>query len=163
MQAVFRQVEDALTQAKQSAAWAQKAASIAKLVTDDEKKQLTPAQLQQLDQDITDAKSAGQAADAAKIAANAIWKSIPQDSPIDSIGHQVQFLVVATGNITPSWTLVNFKGPGASGNFASTTDTRTHTLNIAMGAPAGAVNESPEQERMLNNLHLDTLRLQSTN
>jgi hypothetical protein len=163
MQAVFRQVEDVLTQVKQTAFWSQKAAAAAKLVTDDDRKQLTPAQLSQLDQDIADAKSAGQGADATKIAANAIWKSIPQDSPIDSIGHQVQFLVVATGNVTPSWTLVNFKGPGASGNFASLTDTRTHTLNIAMGAPAGAVNASPEQERMLNNLHLDTLRLQSTN
>jgi hypothetical protein len=163
MQAVFRQVEDALTQSKLSSGWSQKAAGFAKQVTDDERKQLTPAQLAQLNQDIADAKSAGQAADAAKIAANAIWKSIPQDSPIDSIGHQVQFLVVATGNATPNWTLVNFKGPGASGNFASLTDTRTHTLNIAMGAPAGAVNASPEQERMLNNLHLDTLRLQPNN
>jgi hypothetical protein len=155
MQAVYRQVEDVLTQAKQSTAWSQKAAAVEKLLTPDEKKNLTPAQLQ----DIADAKAAGQNADAAKIAANAIWKSIPQDSPIDSIGHQVQFIVVATGNATPNWTLVHFKGPGSSGNFASLTDTRTHTLNIAMGAPSGAVNASPEQERMLNNLQLDTLRL----
>jgi hypothetical protein len=160
MQAVFLQVEDALTQAKLSAGWSQRAASVAKLVTDDERKQLTPVQLQQLNQDIDDAKLAGEAADAAKTAANAIWKSIPQDSPIDSIGHQVQFIVVATANATPNWTLVHFKGPGASGNFASLTDTRTHTLNIAMGAPAGSVNASPEQERMLNNLLINTIRLQ---
>lgn len=155
MQAVYRQVEDVLTQTKQSTAWSQKAAAVEKLLTDDEKKNLTPAQLQ----DIADAKAAGQSANAANIAANAIWKSIPQDSPIDSIGHQVQFIVVATGNATPNWSLVHFKGPGASGNFASLTDTRTHTLNIAMGAPSGAVNASPEQERILNNLQLNTLRL----
>jgi hypothetical protein len=155
MQAVYRQIEDVLTKAKQSTAWSQKAAALEKLLTDDEKKNLTPAQLQ----DIADAKAAGQSVNAANIAANAIWKSIPQDSPIDSIGHQVQFIVVATGNATPNWSLVHFKGPGASSNFASLTDTRTHTLNIAMGAPSGAVNASPEQERILNNLQLNTLRL----
>ncbi len=163
MQAVFVQVEDVLTQAKIAADWVQKGVTAAKLLTDVDRKSLTDGQRQQFDQDVADTKLYGQSADAAKIAANAIWKSIPQDSPIDSIGHQVQFIVVATGNVTPSWTLVNFKGPGASGSFASLTDTRTHTLNIAMGAPAGAVNASPEQERMLNNLHLDTLRLQTTN
>jgi hypothetical protein len=151
MQAVFRQVEDVLTQARQSTVWSQKAAEVAKSLSDADKKTLAP--------DIDNAKAAGQSAEAAKTAANAIWKSIPQDSPIDSLGHQVQFIVVSTVNATPSWSLVNFKGPGASGSFAALTDTRTHTLNIALGAPAGAVNASAEQERMLQNLKLDTLRV----
>jgi hypothetical protein len=151
MQTVFRQVEDVLTNARDASTWAQKAADAAKTLSDAEKKALA--------QDIDNAKTAGQSAEASKTAANAIWKSIPQDSPIDSLGHQVQFIVVSTVNATPSWALWNFKGPGASGNFASLTDTRTHTLNIALGAPAGAVNASPEQERMLQNLKLDTLRV----
>ena len=33
------------------------------------------------------------------------------DPPIESISHQVQFVVALTGDISPNWTLVRFKGP----------------------------------------------------
>jgi hypothetical protein len=111
-------------------------------------------------QDVSDAKTAGVRASAAKKAAAATVKSLPQDPPIDSIGHQIQFIVLTTANATPSWSLVHFKGPGASGSLAAVTETRTHTLNIALGAPSGSVNASQEQLRQLGNLHLDSLRLQ---
>jgi hypothetical protein len=110
--------------------------------------------------DIKRADDAVSRATAVKKAVTATVKSLPQDSPIDSIGHQVQFIVVATGNVTPAWSLVHFKGPGASGNFAAATDTRTHTLTLALGAPGTSVNASEDQTRTLNNLKLDTLRLQ---
>lgn len=91
--------------------------------------------------------------------ANAI-ESLPHDPPIDSLGHQVQFVVASNANITPSWSLVRFKGPANAGPLASATRTSTHTLIIALGAPAtpGSVKPSEEQLRQLNNLHLDALR-----
>jgi len=58
------------------------------------------------------------------------------DPPIDAVGHQVQFVVVYNANISPTWTLVSFKGPTpGSGSLASGTKTLTHTLNIALGPP----------------------------
>jgi hypothetical protein len=157
MQLVFNQVENALTAAKQAMVWADKVTSLSGQLTDDDKRRLTPDQQKTLAQDLKDGPKAKQTASTAETAANAIWKGIPQDSPIDSIGHQVQFIVVASANATPSWTLVHFKGPGTSGTFGSLMQTRTHTLNIALGAPSGAVNASQEQLRTLNNLQLDTL------
>lgn len=163
MQMVFNEVENALTAAKQATTFAQRVKTLNGQLTADDKNHLTPGQKATLDQDVSDGEKAGQQAQTAVTAANAIWKGIPQDSPIDSIGHQVQFIVVATGNVTPSWTLVHFKGPGLSGTFASLMQTRTHTLNIALGAPSGAVNASQEQLRTLNNLQLDTLLPLSSN
>lgn len=156
-QLVFDQVEDALNASKQATEWGQKVSTLSKELTDKDKKNLTPEQQNTLAQDLSDGTKASQTAATAKTAANAIWKSIPQDSPIDSIGHQVQFVVIATANATPSWTLVHVKGPGASGTLGALTQTRTHTLNIALGAPSGAVNASQEQLRQLNNLQLDSL------
>jgi hypothetical protein len=61
------------------------------------------------------------------------------DPPLDAIGHQVQFIIVYNASVTPSWTLVNFKGPSSSsGSGASGSKTRTHTLNIALGPPGSA-------------------------
>lgn len=87
-------------------------------------------------------------------------EGLPHDPPIDSLGHQVQFVVVSNANITPSWSLVRFKGPANAGPLASATRTSTHTLIIALGAPAspGSVKPGEEQLRQLNNLHLDALR-----
>jgi len=78
--------------------------------------------------------------------------TIQLDPPLDAIGHQVQFLIVYTGNISPSWTLVNFKGPSPStGTGFSATKTRTHTLNIAVGPPG-----SPDVANTLGALQLGT-------
>jgi hypothetical protein len=61
------------------------------------------------------------------------------DPPLDAIGHQVQFIIVFNASISPSWTLLHFKGPTpGSGTGASATGTLTHTLNIAMGPPSSA-------------------------
>jgi hypothetical protein len=58
------------------------------------------------------------------------------DPPIDAISHQVQFVVAWNANVTPNWSLVNFKGPASgAGALASGTDTNTHTLTIVMGVP----------------------------
>jgi hypothetical protein len=59
------------------------------------------------------------------------------DPPIDTVSHQVQFIIVWNASATPSWTLLHFKGPGpATGTLASLTKTKTHTLNLVMGPPS---------------------------
>jgi hypothetical protein len=91
--------------------------------------------------------------------AAAAWALVPRDPPIDSISHQVQFIVAANVNVTPNWTLVHFKGPGSSGTFASASRTHTNTLNIVLGSPAdpGGKTLSDEQKRQLLNQKLDSL------
>jgi hypothetical protein len=71
---------------------------------------------------------------------------------LDTIAHQVQFIIVFNANATPTWTLVKFKGPGpASGSFASVTKTLTHTLTFVMGPPS-----SPDASSTLNALQIGT-------
>jgi hypothetical protein len=57
------------------------------------------------------------------------------DPPIDSISHQVQFVVSWNATASPSWTLVNLKGPTGPSAFASGSRSDTHTLSIVMGNP----------------------------
>ena len=85
--------------------------------------------------------------------------ALPPNGPIDSIAHQVSFVVTLSGNATPTWTLVRFKGPGTSNNgLLSGSRAFTHTLNISMGSPSdsGIGQVSAEQIRQLNNLHQDS-------
>lgn len=100
-----------------------------------------------------DAETSGLKAKALIAAAksNASLASKQPDPPIDSLAHSVQFVVTWGANVTPSWTLVKWRGP--TGTFASATGTTTHTLNIAFGPTS-------EQNRLLNNLVLQQLRLQ---
>ena len=83
--------------------------------------------------------------DTAKNEVDAIIKDLPHDPPINSLSHSVRFVVAASGNISPNWTLVNFRGPASSGSLLSGSRTTTHTLNIVMGSP-------DEQNRQLTNL-----------
>jgi hypothetical protein len=74
------------------------------------------------------------------------------DPPIDTISHQVQFIITLNANATPSWTLVNFKGPGpSSGSLFSLSKTKTHTLNIVLGSPSSA-----DAQGALNALQIGT-------
>jgi hypothetical protein len=66
----------------------------------------------------------------------AIELAVFLDPPIDTLAHQVQFIIVLNANASPSWTLLHFKGPSASGSLLSLTTTKTHTLNIAIGPPS---------------------------
>lgn len=59
------------------------------------------------------------------------------DPPIDSISHQVQFIVGLTGSVSPNFTLVRFRGPAQSSPLASASRARTHTLAIIMASPRG--------------------------
>jgi hypothetical protein len=57
------------------------------------------------------------------------------DPPLDSISHQVQFIVALSGSLSPNWTLVKFRGPTQSATLASASRIRTHTLGIVMASP----------------------------
>jgi hypothetical protein len=82
--------------------------------------------------------------------------ALPPNGPIDAIAHQVSFVVTLSGNVTPNWTLVRFRGPGTANNgFASASRAFTHSLNISMGSPADSTigKVSTEQLRQLDILH----------
>jgi hypothetical protein len=129
LKAVDRQYQTATTEANKLKDDSSLQTAVAALITD-------------LGKSVTKAK-------AAKTTVDALIDGLPHDPPIDSLAHSVQFIVAISGNVTPSWTLVNFKGPGANGSLLAGSHTATHTLNIAMGSPAGLTNE---QTRQLNNL-----------
>ena len=55
----------------------------------------------------------------------------PLDPPISTIGQSIQFVLVTSGNVTPTWTFAvvkEFNSP-----FLSGTATKTHMLNITLG------------------------------
>jgi hypothetical protein len=85
--------------------------------------------------------------------------SLP-DPPIDSISHQINFIVTYGVNASPNWTLATFKGPGSAGNLASAAGTRNHLLTIAIGPRNGSEKVSAEQGRAIQNLNILTLRPQ---
>lgn len=60
------------------------------------------------------------------------------DPPLSTIGQSVQFVLSYSGNATPTWTFVSFKGPNSPLFTAS--GTRTHMLNITLGPPTGSVS-----------------------
>jgi hypothetical protein len=66
------------------------------------------------------------------------------DPPIDSISHQIQFVVALSGSVSPNWTLVKFRGPTQSGSFAQASRVRTHTLAIVMASPRGGRTNTNE-------------------
>jgi hypothetical protein len=72
---------------------------------------------------------------------------LPQqvDPPIDSVLHSLTFVINYGANVTPSWTLLQWKGPGQSANFASAAGVRTHNLVISMGPRTGgpAIGDDP--------------------
>jgi hypothetical protein len=72
---------------------------------------------------------------------------LPQkvDPPIDSVLHSLTFVISYGANVTPSWTLLQWKGPGQNPNFASAAGVRTHGLVISMGPRSGnpAIGSDP--------------------
>ena len=62
------------------------------------------------------------------------------DPPIDSISHQVQFVLSFNANVSPGWTLVRFRGPSPNSGLVSGSHANTHTLTIVMGASPSDVS-----------------------
>jgi hypothetical protein len=148
--------QTALEQADKAQAWAWKAT-----IKDRSGETFSKEETDQLKKIQDGVKAVTEQANGATKAAKTAWELLPRDPPIDSIAHQAQFIVALNGNVTPSWTLVKFKGPGATGTFASGSQTTTNTINIVLGEPGdpGGKTLSEEQKRQLFNQKLDSLRL----
>ncbi len=75
------------------------------------------------------------------------------DPPIDSVAHSVNFVVTYGAGISPSWSLLQWKGPGSSQGspLFGATGTRTHTLNIALAPRSGAPAIGNDALRLINN------------
>lgn len=63
--------------------------------------------------------------------------------PIDGLLHSVEFVVAFGGSVSPTWTLLLWKGPGSLPGL-SAQGVRTNSLNIALGPAA-------EQTRLITN------------
>jgi hypothetical protein len=63
--------------------------------------------------------------------------------PFDVISHQINFVIIAGGNITPTWTLVTFSANTGNNPLLGATRTRTNNVLVTMGptinGPAGQV------------------------
>jgi hypothetical protein len=96
-----------------------------------------------------EAKKAGESIGKAKESVDKVVGVLPRDPPIDSLSHSVKFVVAVSGNVSPNWALVHFRGPAPTNTpLFSAAHSRTHTLSIAMGSPSAP----EEQVRALNNL-----------
>ena len=99
----------------------------------------------------------------AKMTADALPDKI--DPPIDFVLHSLTFVVTYGGGISPSWSLLQWKGPGATGSLLSATGTRTHTLNLALAPRATASQQAAggsginsDALRLINNQAIQSLR-----
>jgi hypothetical protein len=61
----------------------------------------------------------------------------------------MNFVVTVGLSTTPNWSLLHWKGPANGSSLASISGIRTHTLNIAMGAPTAS--GVTEVQRVLDN------------
>jgi hypothetical protein len=86
-------------------------------------------------------------ADLAKQNATLASKYLTPDPPFQSIGQSLNFIVTVGASVSPSWSLVRWKGPSNGGTLASLTGVRTHSLNVAMGPVTG----TEEVSRVLTN------------
>jgi hypothetical protein len=99
--------------------------------------------------DIKNSQYAAAMAKCAKIVQEAVDlpNKLPQqvDPPIDAVLHSLTFVINYGANVTPSWTLLQWKGPGQSANFVSAAGVRTHGLVISMGPRSGnpAIGDDP--------------------
>jgi hypothetical protein len=109
---------------------------------------------------IVDAKAATEQISKAKEIAGAAWDLLPRDPPIDSITHTVKFVVSGGGSVTPTWSLVRFRGPAQGNPLLGASRVHTNQLDVVLGQPAmpGGKALSDEQSRQLFNLQLDSLR-----
>ena len=82
--------------------------------------------------------------------ANALPNQI--DPPINSVAHSLNFVVAYGAGISPSWSLLQWKGPGGSGNtpFLSASGRGAH-LNIALAPRSGGPAIGTDALRLINN------------
>jgi len=100
-------------------------------------------------------------AEASKASQNSKAAKASPNPPVDTTSQSVDFVVTASANASPSWSLINLKGPGNAGNLFSINGIRTHTLDIAIGPPGpNGTKTSAAQDNAL--LALKQARVVST-
>jgi hypothetical protein len=76
---------------------------------------------------------------------------LPQNvdpTPPDVLSHEVAFVVVASGNITPTWSLVRVSA-NTAGSLAAAGRTKTGDVIISLGQPkAGTVDKAHDIEKL---------------
>jgi hypothetical protein len=63
-------------------------------------------------------------------------------TPPDIISLEIKFVIISSGNLTPTWKLVRFTGNNASPSLFATGRTRTHDLIITIGPSKDTRTES---------------------
>ena len=79
------------------------------------------------------------------------------DPPIDAVSHSLTFVINYGASVTPSWSLIQWKGPGTNGNFASANGVRTHSLILALAPVTGNPQISPDALRLITNQTIRSL------
>jgi hypothetical protein len=77
--------------------------------------------------------------------------------PIDSVSHSLTFIINYGANVTPSWSLLQWKGPGNNGSFLSATNLRTHSLILALAPRTGSPAIGPDALRLIQNQTIRSL------
>jgi hypothetical protein len=106
--------------------------------------------------DVNDADSLAKSAKTIADHAQAVQKIAAQigvnpDPPIDSVLHSVQFVLAYGASVTPSWTMIQWKGPALNGPAASGQGQRTHILQLALGPRTTSDKIGLEQTRLIQN------------
>ncbi|OKO83267.1 hypothetical protein [Bradyrhizobium sp. NAS96.2] len=106
--------------------------------------------------DMNDADSFAKSAKTIAEHAQAVQKIAAQigvnpDPPIDSVLHSVQFVLAYGASVTPSWTMIQWKGPALNGPAASGQGQRTHILQLALGPRTVSDKITAEQARLIQN------------
>jgi hypothetical protein len=66
------------------------------------------------------------------------------NSTPDTVSYEIKFVIVSSGNITPTWKLVKVSA-NTAGTFFNTGRTRTHDLIITIGPGSGAQGAAAQQ------------------
>ena len=91
--------------------------------------------------------SGGSSSGAGKSSSSGSKPSSSDSAPVGATGQdlftqEIKFIIVSTGNITPTWKLIQLSANSGNGSFFSTGRTRTHDLLITIGPPtARTVND----------------------
>ena len=69
----------------------------------------------------------------------------------DTISYEIKFVIVSSGNITPTWKLLKVSA-NTTGNFFSTGRTRTHDLIITIGPSTGPSAQSARDTHLASQI-----------
>jgi hypothetical protein len=73
---------------------------------------------------------------------NVLLPSIGGSTGKPPVTYEVKFIIVSSGNVTPTWKLVRVSANAGALSFISTGRTRTHDLIVTIGPPGAATNNN---------------------